>query len=513
MKQNLPLKHLFSLVMLLVLAGIHSCKKDILPQEETAQSLIANSKSYFEQNVLNSTDDKLNGSTETKGKRQLLGKTPLWDDAFVKKTAAGDAVMVPVHFDKTIYTLAGKVKQSLALDNLTYLMMYKTRNGKMQTEVVSTFPDDEYWDEKDREKKPFRGMVVVEDWQGNFIKSYGYAKDGTIYLLKPSSSKAPVSDTQVNLLSAVETCYTQAYRVCVEGSCSDWQYDTYCSYSFYDTGSGGGGGWFPSPGDYLSGGGGSGTGGTPNPCGGIGVASIQGDTQVNRAAYDPCDPVPGPILLPDEPTAEPVPPAEVKDSLDNPCFKNALSKFTIGYSGGVASTSSLGLILNLSFGLSKQWNIIFKDSPHVMNGNVELEGSDQAKNDISNPFIINITINLSESQLGNSSQEYIAVTLLHEIEHAYLRMLNPQSNESQQHEVMAGDFMRGQMTVGLQLAFPNLSLTNANALAWGGLNENANGVPLTQAWVNYKAAHPSQAYNIQVANTQYQTGQKGSICP
>ncbi len=289
MTSTLPLKHLFSLVMLLVLAGIHSCKKDLPNSKpEKEQSLIEESKAYFESTVLKAKDNQVSSSKAEKNLRQLAGKQPLWKEAFVKKISIGEAVIVPLHFATTLFIKAGKNKQALALDNLSYLMLYKNKQGEMKTEVVTRFPDDDYWDEPNRAKKPFRGMILVEDWQGNVLKGYLYTKDGKTGILKSSGGSEKGVKVQGKL---IEVCLTTVTWSSVEaGNSGDPEYTYYSSTSCftYDNG-GGGGGYEPSPEDYSSndgGGGGDGSGGTPNPCAG----TINGQEPLDDGSGVPCDP-------------------------------------------------------------------------------------------------------------------------------------------------------------------------------------------------------------------------------
>ncbi len=61
--------------------------------------------------------------------------------------------------------------------------MYKDKANKMVTEVVTNIPDEDYWDEKDRHKKKFKGSVIVENWKGERIKGYYFGKNNTVYNL------------------------------------------------------------------------------------------------------------------------------------------------------------------------------------------------------------------------------------------------------------------------------------------------------------------------------------------
>jgi len=115
---------------------------------------------------------------------------------------------------------------------------------------------------------------------------------------------------------------------------------------------------------------------------------------------------------------------------------------------------------------------------------------------------------LSTSALQNASQQYIAAAIIHEVMHAYFRLENGAG--AGDHQAMATTYI-SQMSQALQDSF-GMTPEDATALAWGGLNENVQGVAITDAWTQFKAAHPDQATNIQLINTQYQTGLKGLKC-
>lgn len=232
-------------------------------------------------------------------------------------------------------------------------------------------------------------------------------------------------------------------------------------------------------------------------------------TPPSEPYYPPSDPSGGGGTEPEAP----IEPLEVIDSLDNPCFQSVKNRFMLS-SNGHASSSNIGILLNLSFGLSNTWNIVFKDEQSMIKDGLILEGSAQARYNPQNPTQqIDVVITLSESALANSSQQYIAATLIHEIQHAYLRMINP-SSVSDGHEYMASQEVRNMLQDGLLSAFPNqLSLQDAEALTWSGLNEDQNGNPITQAWTDFKTNNPASANQLQTIASQHAQGLGGIKCP
>ncbi|MGB4773869.1 MAG: hypothetical protein WBP45_01740 [Daejeonella sp.] len=248
------------ILLLLLLFSINSCKREELqPEQQPDQSLIESSKTYFEKNVLNTTYQATDASAANKSKRQLIAKTSLWNQAFIKKTSLDDAVMVPLQHERT---LAAKDKKATGspLNIESYLMIYRDKDQQYHTEVITRIPDENYWNHKNDKAVAFTGTVLIEDWQGNAIKSYLYRKenDGVkVYVSKPVQK----GDVKVNGNISLWICNcTDWYQDFGNG----WEYvDTTCDcFEQYPSGGGGGGtgGGGTGPGDYdpQHGGGGSG---------------------------------------------------------------------------------------------------------------------------------------------------------------------------------------------------------------------------------------------------------------
>lgn len=161
---------------------LQACKKDTVESQKLDAPLMEQAKTYFEKEVLTGKDKEAFPSTSgaSKSLRQFLYKRAIWDKAYIKKISLGEAVIVPLRYNKTMYTKIGKNKQSVTLDYLSYLMIYKTPKGKMTAELVTWIPDDAYWDKRTDKNKSFSGRVIVENWQGEFIKGYSYDEKGAV---------------------------------------------------------------------------------------------------------------------------------------------------------------------------------------------------------------------------------------------------------------------------------------------------------------------------------------------
>ena len=69
----------------------------------------------------------------------------------------------------------------------------------------------------------------------------------------------------------------------------------------------------------------------------------------------------------------------------------------------------------------------------------------------------------------NSSREYFAATILHEMIHGYIASQNIPQNGNEAEEIIANPQYVDWMSASLISLFPNLSTIDANALALGGL--------------------------------------------
>lgn len=83
--------------------------------------------------------------------------------------------------------------------------------------------------------------------------------------------------------------------------------------------------------------------------------------------------------------------------------------------------------------------------------------------------ILDITLQLNLNTLPSAAKEFTAATIYHEVLHAYLRTTG--LTGKLEHESSIANNYQSSIVAALQEAFPGLSYENANALAWGGLEE------------------------------------------
>ena len=113
--------------------------------------------------------------------------SPIWEDAKEINLSIGKALIVPVIFkDNYFPRLAankdskirefGKNEKKLGISELTNLMMYKTKEGKIVAELSTSIPDDDFFTKKKNEPYSFSGYIWVRDLQGSFLRAFEYKK-------------------------------------------------------------------------------------------------------------------------------------------------------------------------------------------------------------------------------------------------------------------------------------------------------------------------------------------------
>jgi hypothetical protein len=119
--------------------------------------------------------------------------------------------------------------------------------------------------------------------------------------------------------------------------------------------------------------------------------------------------------------------------------------------------------INSAFGFNENCNMNFSSVKNLTNKLGEFVSGHSSITRYKDSLIVNVQIN-SDS---NNSKEFIAATILHEMIHGYLASQNIPQNKIE--EVIADSLYIGWMSSSLISLFPNLSPTDANALALGGL--------------------------------------------
>ncbi len=469
-------------LLLSVFMLINSCQKDSsVPNVDSEETLISDAKSFFEGQVLKGDKGTKTLAKKKQSFRSEFAKAALWDQAKIKTISIGDVVTVPLKYTGTVYTKSGKAKRPVALENLSYLMVYPNKvDGKMYAELVTWIPDDEYWDDKARKKKPYRGTIIVEDWQGNFIKGFRFGKDGIRPLTLPQESGG------VSTSALMQHCYTVEWSTCARYGNGAWYcqvggYDSYCES--WDPSSGG------SPGTGGGGGSGSGGGGTPNP----------GDYPPSDP-NNPCDGSSSPSVSAINPCDDPdpsTPPTDVINQVQDPCLQYMVNHVLFRSPQSVISN-----LIQRTFNQQTVFNLRIMDSERIA---FTTDGITTASlNTTTNPMVLeaDVVITLNRTVLKNASQEYIAATILHEAVHAY--MYEQGNLGAMQHEAMYIGYAQT-IASTLKAMYPNLTENEAWGLSVGGLEKT---------WsFNIDASRlPTMIGDVSVINASYRLYGAGTRC-
>jgi hypothetical protein len=110
--------------------------------------------------------------------------------------------------------------------------------------------------------------------------------------------------------------------------------------------------------------------------------------------------------------------------------------------------------------------------------------------------ILNVEIFFNENTLPSRSKEFIMATVYHELLHAilYSNYVSP----IQQHTQMASQYVNI-LALALMEHFPNLSMSEANHLSWGGLQGTA-------AWNSLTESERNAIIATNIAHKQNQSG-------
>jgi len=152
-----------------------------------------------------------------------------------------NVVVVPISIKDNLYLKRNGGNLSISAGLLTYLIMYPDDKGGYQTEVATRIPDDSYFADSSI-RKPYTGMVRVEDWPGNFIRAFHYTHGVADKVFGVSTSSTENGKVKASAF-ATQLCVTVDWFSCLsftDGSpdqCTFLYEQTTCS----DAGGSGGG--------------------------------------------------------------------------------------------------------------------------------------------------------------------------------------------------------------------------------------------------------------------------------
>ena len=186
----------------IVIISMFGCQKIDLKDPQQSKTLnIEEAKTFFYSNVNPASDSILKSNEKSnQNPRSRIVHVPLWDKAISFKFSFGDALIIPVHFDsiqEIQTTFSGK--KSFMANDLTQLVIYKDSTKQYHADMVTFMPDENYIPIKG---SPFTGIVIIEDWQGNFLKSYK-CENNRRFPVSLNNNKGSSEKIQ-----ALQVCYT-----------------------------------------------------------------------------------------------------------------------------------------------------------------------------------------------------------------------------------------------------------------------------------------------------------------
>ena len=378
--------------------------------------------------------------------------TPLWDNAKLVVQSNGiSVIIVPTANSKFASTSLGVVRKFAFQMKGTKILSGKIIEVYGKKNYIAENKDNliEYY--TNGQTKNFSLSIIEYDVNYKYLNNAKYENGVKINCTVRVSLNPNINSTNAQAVTATE-------------GCTDWYLITWYSdgsitsdYLFSDCGGGSGEGY---GGDDGSGGGSGTPTSPPNNDNGNGKAEIQ----------------------------------EITKNVNNPCISGTLNT--------VISSNLSNNITNIlynTFGGTQDFNINFID------GSL----NDYMKDGSTTSYLysngrMDFTVTLNTDVLPDASKEYTAATIYHEILHAYLSTAGTPPGTGLQHIAMANDYV-SKLTAALMTAFPNLSLLDAQALSWGGLQD-------TPAFDAIGASDPTLYNNLKAINSQYRVNSKGTPC-
>ena len=394
-----------------------------LPETITQGGIsLEEAKNYFTNTVLGSSASARIAS-ERKYQRDID-----WNSAKKVKQANGlEVIVAPVRYktnsrpgvifwnDKTSDDKK-RPKIENALDAKECLLTFKDKSGNIQTQLVQYVSTKEYKQQKKGgiSKDDFTGWVIAITWDEQPIIGYEFKNGKDVKQLTPANS----GSNPGGRLAYCEFSYYQSIAV----SC----YPCGSNCTACDVGVSGG---------YQ--------GYCTNPSSNSGTDPYTGVSYGGEGIY---------YYTPPTTTVD-----IIITNLQNPCMISAYNS--------LVQTQFKSKVIDIikGFQVSKTATIDLVDR-NLNNPNTD--GETRVTNAAYNVY----EIALNSGVLVNSSKDYIAATIIHEMLHVYL----PANDGITDHEVMASKYVNP-MADALKAAGYALTYNDAVALSWGGLQK-------TKAW-------------------------------
>jgi hypothetical protein len=496
MKHNSSLLR-YSILSILIIIAALACKREITaPVNKTGPERVQWARSYYE-GMLKAKDDQIlkpkalmssDGRTgSSKPNKMKLD----WDKAYSAATLDYDFVETPVQFDRRsapVFMVSKDPHQKLAPDpqliNASFdrLIIYKNELGVTSQKVVTYAPDADYLKKHngqikhnriDKLDNDFSGYLQYRDWDGSIAFILRIENGKAVKKMVPSQSLAPSAIAQrTTAVTSSSQAKTMNLKV---RECDEWtirfEWEQWCYYP-----------------DNAS---------SPSYCDPPEVSNVQvfpncpagdGGGTVNNNTVDCTDPTNF-----DNGVCQPanMVPLDTANKVTNPCITAALALAL----GKDVKSKIKGLMTN-TFLANSTVNLTFYSLPVPAtspNGAADAY-SRKAGNDPLEQLIV-----FNDTKLKNKSQEFKVATVYHEVLHAYLSILFTKDTNGilvipNQHENMIYNYLT-MMATDLRSVFPTMTESDANALAWGGLEGTS----------RYSLISETQRQAIGDVNTKYST--------
>ena len=137
-------------------------------------------KFYSDELVKFSNKTRINGNDSV-----FAPPIPIWEDAKEFDLSIGKTLIIPVIFkDNYLPRIANakdvrkfdKNERKLGISELTNLMMYKDKDGRIVAELSTSIPDDTFFTKKRTDNYSFSGYIWVRNLRGEFLKGFEYEK-------------------------------------------------------------------------------------------------------------------------------------------------------------------------------------------------------------------------------------------------------------------------------------------------------------------------------------------------
>ena len=424
-----------------------SCSKKDIQQTDAIADFAASAKEWWIANV-----------PEASGKDLVLN----WENAKLTNGPLGMKVLeVPLTFPKQTlgaFNRSEKVESSEDLYTYKSLLLYKKPETGFYYGVFSMIGSENYsksnapkLNSYSKVDPKFEGIVLIESLDGKLFRGGRYVngKRKELLLEKPKAAVNGTATDATVTCDVIEVTYYQVVRV------GDRTFPPVVLRT--ET--------------YL-------TNCTVN----------QDDGPVTPIDYpDPTDMGGGEGTIYHKPVYR-----EVINDLTNPCAKAMLEKVM-----GNDASNDIQTLFNREFGTS---DVSIKFIEESLPMNVAGETT-QFVHQVGSNYKT-VWISLNSNVMKNASQEYIAATIIHELMHAFAVIKNERFTRD--HEDMDKNTV-AIMASALNQLFPNMSMKDATALAWGGVYD-------TSAWKELVAADPTTANHYRILDTYYSDGTSGTKC-